>query len=47
MVVIPVQQRDNVSNYQSLRSLFEKNITVNSISEVLDTCNVRDHAHTD
>src|SRR3954451_20704786 len=43
MVVIPVQ-RDNVSNYQSLRSLFEKNITVNSISEVLDTCNVHDHA---
>ena len=44
MVVIPVQQRDNVSNYQSLRSLFEKNITVNSISEALDTCNVRDCA---
>jgi hypothetical protein len=44
MEVIPVQQRDNVSNYQSLRSLFEKNITVNSISEVLATCNVCDQA---
>lgn len=44
MGVIPVQQRDNVSTYKSLRSLFEKNITVNSISEVLDTCNVRDQA---
>lgn len=44
MVVIPVQQRDNVSTYQSLRSLFEKNITVNSISEVLATCNVEDQS---
>ncbi|MEH7013994.1 hypothetical protein V7087_24825 [Neobacillus niacini] len=44
MEVIPVQQRDHVSTYKNLRSLFEKNITVNSISEVLDTCNVRDHA---
>ncbi|MDR7079312.1 hypothetical protein J2Y03_004370 [Neobacillus niacini] len=44
MEVTAIQQRDNVSNYQSLRSLFEKNITVNSISEVLDTCNVSDQA---
>ena len=44
MEVFPVQQRDNINNYQSLRSLFEKNITVNSISEVLDTCNVSDSA---
>nr|WP_263327002.1 hypothetical protein [Neobacillus sp. Marseille-Q6967] len=44
MEVIPALQRDNVSSYRSLRSLFEKNITVNSISEVLDTCNVTDHA---
>lgn len=40
----PVQQRDDVSTYKSLRSLFEKNITVNSISEVLATCNVGDPA---
>jgi hypothetical protein len=44
MEYIPVQQRDHVSTYRSLRSLFEKNITVNSISEVLATCNVRDQA---
>jgi hypothetical protein len=44
MDFIPVKQRDHVSTYRSLRSLFEKNITVNSISEVLATCNVRDDA---
>lgn len=44
MDFIPLLQRDNVSSYQSLRSLFEKNITVNSISEVLDTCKVIDPA---
>ncbi|MDF2792229.1 MAG: hypothetical protein K0S80_5331 [Neobacillus sp.] len=44
MPFIPVQQRDHVSTYKSLRSLFEKNITVNSISEVLATCNVGDQA---
>jgi hypothetical protein len=44
MPFIPVQQRDHVSTYKSLRSLFEKNITVNSISEVLATCNVGDPA---
>jgi hypothetical protein len=44
MEFIPVQQRDHFSNYRSLRSLFEKNITVNSISEVLATCNVEDPA---
>jgi hypothetical protein len=44
MEFIPVQQRDQVSTYRSLRSLFEKNITVNSISEVLATCNVNDQA---
>jgi hypothetical protein len=44
MEFIPVQQRDHVSTYRSLRSLFEKNITVNSISEVLATCNARDDA---
>lgn len=44
MEFIPVQQRDHVSTYKSLRSLFEKNITVNSISEVLATCNVGDQA---
>ncbi|MFJ5763655.1 hypothetical protein ACIQAA_32120 [Neobacillus sp. NPDC093182] len=44
MEFIPVQQRDQVSTYRSLRSLFEKNITVNSISEVLASCNVSDQA---
>jgi hypothetical protein len=44
MEVNPVQQRDHVSTYRSLRSLFEKNISVNSISEVLATCNVGDQA---
>lgn len=44
MPFIPVQQRDHVSTYKSLRSLFEKNITVNSISEVIATCNVGDPA---
>jgi hypothetical protein len=44
MEFIPVQQRDYVSTYRSLRSLFEKNITVISISEVLATCNVSDDA---
>lgn len=44
MEFIPVPQRDQVSTYRSLRSLFEKNITVNSISEVLASCNVNDQA---
>ena len=44
MKFIPVQQREHISTYRNLRSLFEKNITVNSISEVLATCNVRDDA---
>lgn len=44
MPFIPVQQRDHVSTYKSLRSLFEKNITVTSISEVLATCNIGDPA---
>jgi hypothetical protein len=44
MEFIPVQQRDHVSTYRGLRSLFEKNITVNSISEVLTTCKVGDQA---
>lgn len=44
MKVIPSQQRDKVSSYKSLRSLYEQNITVNSISETLDTCNLNDDA---
>ncbi|MFB3164554.1 hypothetical protein ABLO26_24645 [Neobacillus sp. 179-J 1A1 HS] len=40
MEVISVHQRDNGSNYQSLRSLLKKNVKVNSISEYLDSCNV-------
>jgi hypothetical protein len=44
MEFIPVQQRDYVSTYRSLRSLFEKNITVNSISEVLASCHISDQA---
>ncbi|ULT54425.1 hypothetical protein L1999_14700 [Neobacillus drentensis] len=45
MTVIPVQQRDNVSSYQNLRSLYEQNITVNSIAEHLDTCKLHDDAN--
>ncbi|WP_160723661.1 hypothetical protein [Bacillus sp. USDA818B3_A] len=44
MPVIPVQQRDKVSSYQSLRSLYEQNITVNSIAEVLVACHLQDDA---
>jgi hypothetical protein len=44
MTVIPTQQRDKVSSYKNLRSLYEQNITVNSIAEPLDTCNLNDDA---
>ncbi|MEH7418856.1 hypothetical protein V7266_26865 [Neobacillus drentensis] len=45
MPVIPAQQRDKVSSYQSLRSLYEQNITVNSIAESMDTCHLHDDAN--
>lgn len=46
MPVIPTsQQRDKVSSYQSLRSLYEQNITVNSIAETLDTCHLLEDAN--
>jgi len=46
MPIQPVHQRDKVSSYQSLRSLYEQNITVNSIAESLDTCHLyEDAAH--
>ena len=45
MTVISAQQRDKVSSYQSLRSLYEQNITVNSIAEHLDTCLLHDDAN--
>ncbi|MBM7653439.1 hypothetical protein [Neobacillus cucumis] len=45
MAVISTQQRDKVSSYQSLRSLYERNITVNSIAEHLDTCHLHDDAN--
>lgn len=44
MAFIPKQQRDKVSSYKNLRSLYEQNITVNSISETMDTCNLHDDA---
>ncbi|MEH6906417.1 hypothetical protein [Neobacillus drentensis] len=44
MTIIPTQQRDKVSSYKNLRSLYEKNITVNSISETMDTCHLNDDA---
>ncbi|WP_082797388.1 hypothetical protein [Neobacillus drentensis] len=46
MTIIPAQQRDKVSSYKNLRSLYEKNITVNSISETMDTCHLNDDADT-
>ncbi|MBT2656090.1 hypothetical protein J7E81_12780 [Bacillus sp. ISL-18] len=45
MTVKPAQQRDKVSSYQNLRSLYEQNITVNSIAEHLDTCGLYDDAN--
>jgi hypothetical protein len=45
MTFIPMQQRDKVSSYKDLRSLYEQNITVNSISETMDTCNLNDDAN--
>ena len=44
MPILPVQQRDKVSSYQSLRSLYDQNITVNSIAEMLDTCSLHEDA---
>jgi hypothetical protein len=44
LTFIPTQQRDKVSSYKNLRSLYEKNITVNSISETMDTCHLHDDA---
>jgi len=35
---------DKVSSYKNLRSLYEQNITVNSISETMDTCHLNDDA---
>ncbi|PLS09610.1 hypothetical protein [Neobacillus cucumis] len=45
MPVIRAQQRDKVSSYQSLRSIYEQNITVNSIAETMDTCHLKDDAY--
>lgn len=44
MTLIHTQQRDKVSSYKNLRSLYEQNITVNSISETMETCNLNDAA---
>lgn len=44
MTFIPTKQRDKVSSYKNLRSLYEQNITVNSISETMDTCHLTDDA---
>lgn len=44
LTFILTQQRDKVSSYKNLRSLYEQNITVNSISETMDTCNLNDEA---
>lgn len=44
MTFIPAHKRDKVSSYKNLRSLYEKNITVYSISETMDTCHLHDDA---
>jgi hypothetical protein len=44
LTIIPTQPRDKVSSYKNLRSLYEQNITVNSISETMDTCHLNDDA---
>jgi hypothetical protein len=41
---ISVTQKDKLSSYRSLRSLYEQNINVSCISEKLDTCNLTDNA---
>jgi hypothetical protein len=44
MARFTANNRDKVSSYQSLRSLYEQNITVSSIAESFITCNLHDDA---
>lgn len=44
MNAIPTTKKEKLSSYRNLRSLFEQNINVNSISETLATCNIFDDA---
>ncbi|GHI00328.1 hypothetical protein [Neobacillus kokaensis] len=44
MEKISLSQKDKLSSYHKLRSLFEQNIHVGSIAEPLATCNVLDDA---
>ena len=41
---IPTPQKEKLGSYRKLRSLYEQNINVNSISEILETCKLTDDA---